>query len=138
LWWTQEVSQLASLVAYFFGISMIYKLRQDIVILFVYRSLPKSVQFHLFFVIQALIALFVFVVVQQAIDIAPMQLRNRTYILNIPKFYSTLPLLIASLSMLATAIYHLLAVGYAAWTTGDRDLERLEGMIELFPKLHVA
>lgn len=136
LWWVQEVSQLGSLLAYFFGISMIYKLRQDVVILFVHRSLPRLIQFYLFFVVHVLIALFVLLVAQQAIDIAPMQLRNRTYILNIPKFYSTLPLLIASLSMLATTIYHLIAVGWAAHKTGDRDLERLEGMVELFPAFH--
>jgi TRAP-type C4-dicarboxylate transport system permease small subunit len=133
VWWVQEVSQLASLLAYFFGISMIYKLRQDVVILFVYRRLPESARFYLFFMIQALIVLFVFLVAQQALDIAPMELRNRTYILNIPKFYSTLPLLIASLSMLATAIYHLISVGWAAQKTGSRDLDRLEAMIDLFP-----
>jgi TRAP-type C4-dicarboxylate transport system permease small subunit len=137
LWWTQEVSQLSSLIAYFFGISMIYKLQQDVVIIFIYRNLPKQIQFYLFFMIQVLVALFVCLVAQQAIDLAPMQLHNRTYILNIPRFYSTLPLLISSVSMLATTIYYLIAVAWQARMTGERDIQQLERAVRIFPKLVV-
>ena len=111
IWWAQEVAQLAMLVSYFFGIAYVYKANQDIVILMIVERLPAATQLTLYLAIQALIVLFCLVVFAQGVLLAPSQLNFRTYILNIPKFYSTLPLLLASLSMAATAVYF----GLCAW-----------------------
>lgn len=109
LWWAQEVSQLAMLAAYFFGIAYVYKANQDVLIQFVVQRLPAALQFGLYLAIQVLIAAFCLLVAAQGLLLAPSQLNFRTYILNIPKFYSTLPLILASLSMAATAIHYALA-----------------------------
>jgi TRAP-type C4-dicarboxylate transport system permease small subunit len=124
IWWAQEVSQLAMLVAYFLGIAYVAKANQDIVVQFVVAGLPRRWRLRLYVAIQALIVAFCLVVAVTGALLAPQQLRFRTYILNIPRFYSTLPLILASLSMAATAAYFCLA----AWRRRDEDadLDRVE------------
>lgn len=117
IWWAQEVAQLAMLVSYFFGIAYVCKANQDVVIHFVAQRLPAHWQRPLYLAVQALIAAFCLVVAVVGLLLAPQQLRFKTYILNIPKFYSTLPLILASLSMAATAAYF----GLAAWLRWRRD-----------------
>ena len=127
LWWAQEVAQLAMLVAYFLGIAYVYKANQDIVILFIAQRLPAAWRRPLYLAIQATIAVFCAIVAIQGLLLAPNQLRFKTYILNIPKFYSTLPLITASISMSITAVYFALAA-HSVWrgSSGPTDLERLE------------
>ena len=45
-----------------------------------------------------------------------------TYILNIPRFYSTLPLIVASASMAITAVYY----GIVAWQSRNLPVEAAE------------
>ncbi len=132
LWWAQEVAQLAMLVAYFFGIAYVYKANQDIVILFIAQRLPAQWRRPLYLAIQAIIAGFCMMVAIQGLLLAPNQLRFKTYILNIPKFYSTLPLIIASISMTVTAVYFALAARQA-WrgSPGPTDLEQLEAELTI-------
>src|SRR5256885_4138167 len=73
------------------------------------RRPPRSTLFPyttLFRSAQIMIAAFCLVLVVTGLELAPSQLVFFTYILNIPRFYSTLPLIIASASMAATAIYY--------------------------------
>lgn len=132
LWWAQEVAQLAMLVAYFFGIAYVYKANQDIVILFIAQRLPARWRRPLYLAIQATIAGFCMMVAIQGLLLAPNQLRFKTYILNIPKFYSTLPLIIASISMTVTAVYFALAARQA-WrgSSGQTDLEQMEAELAI-------
>lgn len=130
IWWAQEVAQLAMLISYFLGIAYVYKANQDIVILLIVERLPATMQLTLYLAIQALIVLFCVVVFVQGVLLAPSQLNFRTYILNIPKFYSTLPLLLASLSMAATATYF----GLCAWRI-RRDTATTPALSELEAKL---
>lgn len=120
------------------AISVIYKLRQDVVMIFLWRALPAKLRLALFFAIELLVATFAAVVTWQALRNAPMQLRFMTYILSIPKFYSTLPLIVASVSMLITSVYHFVAVGWAAWATGSIDLEGLERRVEIMPGFRLS
>src|SRR5262245_22896496 len=106
IWWAQEVAQLGMLIAYFFGIAYVYKAKQDIVVGFLLNWLSRPTQVVLNIFSQILIALFCLVLVITGLELAPSQLVFYTYILNIPRFYSTLPLIIASASMAATAIYY--------------------------------
>ena len=46
----------------------------------------------------------------ELLGIAPGQLRMKTYILRLPQFYSSIPLLIASASMVLTSIYYLIKI----------------------------
>jgi len=128
IWWAQEVAQLGMLVAYFFGISYVYKANQDIVVIFAFRLFPRRVQAIGYVLIQLLVAVFCGFVAVEGIRLAPNQLVFKTYILNIPKFYSTLPLIIASLSMIVTALYYAASVWSLARRDGFADeVETLEG-----------
>jgi TRAP-type C4-dicarboxylate transport system permease small subunit len=113
IWWGQEVSQLAMLVAYFLGISYVYKARQDIIITFLLRRLSTRTQVALAVFSQALTGAFSLFIVVTGIELAPSQLVFNTYILGIPRFYSTLPLIVASASMTLTALYY----GIYIWQT---------------------
>ena len=122
IWWAQEIAQLGMLIAYFFGIAYVYKAKQDIVVGFLLNRLPRRTQVALNIFAQILIALFCLLLVVTGLELAPSQLVFFTYILNIPRFYSTLPLIIASASMAATAIYYAIA----AWQSRRVPAEEAE------------
>src|SRR6267154_1253890 len=42
IWWAQEIAQLAMLVAYFLGIAYVYKAKQDIIVGFLLKRLPRQ------------------------------------------------------------------------------------------------
>ena len=81
---------------------------------------------------QILIALFCLFLVVTGLELAPAQLVFYTYILNIPRFYSTLPLIVASASMALTAVYYAIV----AWQSrqlsagGGRAVEREALIVE--------
>ena len=97
IWWAQEISQLAMLVAYF-GIAYVYKAKQDIIVGFLSTGW-RGVSGHARGLRADLIALVCLFLVITGLELAPSQLVFYTYILNIPRFYSTLPLIVASASM---------------------------------------
>src|SRR4029077_18720327 len=122
IWWAQEIAQLAMLVAYFLGIAYVYKAKQDIIVGFLLKRLRRPVQVALAIFAQIVIAAFCIVLVLTGLDLAPSQLVFFTYILNIPRFYSTLPLIVASASMAVTAIYYAIA----AWQSRHAGAEEAE------------
>ena len=127
IWWAQEVAQLAMLVSYFLGIAYVVKANQDVAIKMVVQRFPERLQRRVYLATQLLAAAFCIMVAIQGWRLAPQQLAFKTYILNIPKFYSTLPLIIGSMSMAATAIYFTLAA-YLRWRDDPEapDLAALE------------
>src|SRR5258705_1162668 len=122
IWWAQEIAQLAMLVAYFFGIAYVYKAKQDIIVGFLVNRLSRRVQVALTIFTQVLIVMFCLFLVVTGLELAPAQLVFFTYILNIPRFYSTLPLIIASASMAMTAVYYAIA----AWQSRHVGTEAAE------------
>lgn len=117
--WAQEVSQLAMLVSYFLGAAYIYKQRQYMIIEFVANYFSQSVQFRLYLCVQILTFAFCAMMVVQLIEIAPAQLRMKTFLLHIPRFYSSLPILIGSISMALAALYYMVAAIRAGGLTGQ-------------------
>ena len=67
------------------------------------------------------------IIVFELISIAESQLSMRTVILHIPRFYGTLPLFFASVSMIATSLYYFIAVWRAAASRPEEGLDNLEG-----------
>jgi TRAP-type C4-dicarboxylate transport system permease small subunit len=122
IWWAQEIAQLGMLVAYFFGIAYVYKAKQDIVVGFLVSRLSRRVQIALAIFMQGLIVMFCLFLVVTGLELAPAQLVFFTYILNIPRFYSTLPLIVASASMATTAVYY----GIVAWQSRKLPLGAAE------------
>lgn len=134
IWWAQEVAQLAMLISYFLGIAYVVKANQDVAIKMVVQRFPERLQRRIYLATQLLAAAFCIVVAVQGWRLAPQQLAFKTYILNIPKFYSTLPLIIGSMSMAATAIYFTLAA-YLRWRD-DPDAPDLETLEDELAILH--
>ena len=122
IWWAQEIAQLAMLVAYFFGIAYVYKAKQDIIVGFLVSRLSRRPRVALAILTQVAIAVFCVFLVVTGLELAPAQLVFYTYILNIPRFYSTLPLIVASASMALTAIYYAIA----AWQSRNLTAEAAE------------
>ena len=122
IWWAQEIAQLGMLVAYFFGIAYVYKAKQDIVVGFLVGRLSRRVQVALTIFTQILIVMFCLFLVVIGLELAPAQLVFFTYILNIPRFYSTLPLIAASASMAITAVYYAIV----AWRSRNLPSEAAE------------
>lgn len=122
IWWAQEIAQLAMLVAYFFGIAYVYKAKQDIIVGFLVKRFSRRVQVALAIFTQALIVMFCLFLVVTGLELAPAQLVFFTYILNIPRFYSTLPLILASASMALTAVYY----GIVTWQSRNLPVEAAE------------
>ncbi len=122
IWWAQEIAQLAMLIAYFFGIAYVYKAKQDIIVGFLVSRLSRRTQVALTILVQVAIAVFCLFLVVTALELAPAQLVFYTYILNIPRFYSTLPLIVASVSMALTAVYYAIA----AWRSRNLSAEAAE------------
>jgi TRAP-type C4-dicarboxylate transport system permease small subunit len=122
IWWAQEIAQLGMLIAYFFGIAYVYKAKQDIIVGFLVNRLARRVQIALTIFAQILIVMFCLFLVATGLELAPGQLVFFTYILNIPRFYSTLPLIIASASMAMTAAYYTIV----AWKSRKLSPEAAE------------
>ena len=128
--WVQEVSQLLILTAYFFGISYVFKARRYLIVSILFDRFPERVKLPLYIGCQVLTAAFCAMLFIELLGIAPQQLYMKTYILHIPRFYSSLPLLIASISMTLTAVFY--TVEAIRWRSAG-DLEAIESATDLFP-----
>ena len=129
IWWAQEVSQMMILVAYFLGAGYIFKTRQYIFVAFVFDRFPKRLQLYVYMLTQAMVIGFCCIVVVELIAIAESQLSHRTVILHIPRFYGTLPLFFASVSMIATSAYYAVAVWRAAAGRPEEGLHEIEAAL---------
>ena len=107
--WVQEVAQLGMLISYFIGAAYLYKQRQYMLVEFFVEKLRPRAQMILYLVAQALTFLFAVIMVVQIIEIAPAQLRMRTFLLRLPRFYSSLPVLIGSVSLALLSVYYAVA-----------------------------
>lgn len=135
--WVQEISQLMILVTYFFGTSFVFKARQYLVISILFDRFDERVKLPLYLIAQILTAAFCTMLFVELLRIAPNQIYMKTYILRLPRLYSSLPLLIASLSMALTALYYGAAALRAMARQGPgTDLAAVEAAANLFPGHH--
>lgn len=112
LWWAQEVAENTILVAYFLGISYVYKASQDIVVDFVSLLMPMRVQLFFYLLAQVLTAVFCAVTVWLIYTFVPTLLDMRTPVLSLPAVLTPAPLALASAMMVLTSLYYLV---FAAW-----------------------
>ncbi len=129
IWWAQEVSQMMILVAYFLGASYVFKTRQYIVVAFAFDRFPRRAQLPIYLLTQVLVIGFCCIIVFNLIAIAESQLSMRTVILHIPRFYGTLPLFFASISMIATSVYYAVAVWRATAGRTEEDFHDFEAAL---------
>jgi TRAP-type C4-dicarboxylate transport system permease small subunit len=137
IWWAQEISQLAMLIAYFLGIAYVYKAKNDIIVGFLLKRLSRDAQVFFALIGQIMVAAFCFLLVITGLELAPSQLVFFTYILNIPRFYSTLPLIVGSASMGVTAIYYAIVAWDSRHARTSQETEEHErvNMIVVGPEV---
>lgn len=122
IWWVQEVSLLMMVIAYFIGISCVYRMRGEVIIRFLVDRLPVKVQFFFYYLAEVCTIVFCSVVLVSGIGDVPGLLTTYTVIMHLPEFYWNLPLLIASASMILTSVYYLAAM----WTSSARQSQAKE------------
>jgi TRAP-type C4-dicarboxylate transport system permease small subunit len=129
LWWAQEVAQLTIVVAYFFGVSYLFKIRQYILVEFLSLKFSIRIQLMLYVFAQILTIAFTATVFVLLIRFAPMLLQMTTPTLGLPELLRSLPLAIASTMMVVTSLYYL-AFGLWALATNvpGTSLDEIEQM----------
>lgn len=129
LWWAQEAAQLTIVVAYFFGISYLFKIRQYILIEFLSMKMSIRVQLMMYIVAQIITIVFTATIFVLLVRFAPMLLQMTTPTLGLPELLRSMPLAIASTMMVLTSLYYL-AFGIWALSTGvnGNSLDDIEEM----------
>lgn len=127
LWWAQEVAQLTIVIAYFFGVSYLFKIRQYILIEFLSMKLNIRIQLMLYIMAQVLTIAFTVTVFVLLMRFLPILMDMTTPTLGLPEFLRSAPLAIASTMMALTSFYYL-AFGIWALVTGVEGdtLEEIE------------
>lgn len=134
LWWAQEWTELLIMYAYFLGTSFIYQARQMIIMEFLIASWRLRWRIWLYVFTQFLVIVFCAVVVVAAVRIARQELDFPSFVIGVPRFYWTLPLIIGSISMCLTSLYFAVAAVVAARDLPpDAPLSEIEERYALVP-----
>ena len=118
IWWSQEVSLLLMMIAYYVGISCVFRMRQFVTIDILVERLPRKAQRYAYYFAQLCTVIFCLVALAAGFSMIPRLLTAYTVILHVPQFFMTLPLLWALVSMIATTLYY----GLALWC-GRRQMK---------------
>lgn len=116
IWWAQEVSLLMIMIAYYIGISCVFRMRYYVIIHFLVERFPLRTQLYLYYFAQLLTIVFCSVVLFESIGVTEELLTTYTVIMHLPIFYWTLPLMVASASIIVTSIYYF----WALWNVAAR------------------
>ena len=115
LWWAQEVAENTIMVSYFFGISYVFKTRQEIYIEFLTSMAPLKVQLVLFLIEQVLTLLFAVALLWLTYLFSPTLFNMTTPVLKLPAFVNFAPLVLATLMIALTSLYYL---AFGLWAFG--------------------
>ena len=126
IWWSQEVSLLLMMVAYYVGISCVFRMRQYVTIDILVERLPPTAQRCAYYFAHLCTVIFCLVALAAGFSMVPRLLTAYTVILHMPQFCMTLPLMWALTSMTATTLYYGLAVWYGGIHMGKEALRDLE------------
>jgi len=116
--WGEEVSLLLMKVLAFIGAAAMYATKTFIAVDGLYTRIPDRLRrvVHVFgwFVIVGFAA----VVAAQGLLTYPRQINVRSYLLEWPKFYFTVPLIVGAVSIMLTSVYYL-AAEVLAWRRNE-------------------
>jgi len=107
--WAEEISLLLMNLMVFLGAAAMYKARAYVVLEFFFRKLPAPLQHWLTVLTWALACAFAAITAGYAISLYPLQISTTSYILELPRFYATLPLIAGSASIACVSAYYLAA-----------------------------
>ncbi len=121
--WGEEISLLLMNVMVFLGAAAMYKARAYVVLEFFFRKLPAALQHWLTVLTWALACAFAALTAAYAVSLYPLQINTTSYILELPRFYATLPLIAGSASIACVSAYY-----FAAALRGDYATSILPGI----------
>lgn len=109
LLWAEEVSLLLMKVVVFPGAAGLYAQRGYIVVGGLVKTFPRRLRHLTGLLSWMLIGGFAATVAWQGMLTYPSQIEVRSYLLELPKFYFNVPLIVGSTSIVLTSIYYFLA-----------------------------
>ena len=109
--WSEEVAMLATNVFVFLGAAVILKANADVAVTFMMEKLSARARSFTVFAIYLAAAAFFAALLWQAIALWPLQATTSTFILDISRFWFTVPLVWAAASMLLTSAIFALDTG---------------------------
>lgn len=127
LWWAQEVAELTVLVTYFFGISYVFKTRQEIFIELLTTTFPMPLQLVLYMFEQFLALVFALALVWLIWLFLPTMFNMQSPVLKLSGAVTYIPLALSSLSIAATSVYY---CAFGFWAFRNRVDGRRLGDVE--------
>lgn len=125
--WAQEVSEIAIISSYFFGISYVFKTRQYILIEFLAGALPLRAQLFMYILAQVLTIFFAVSVTWLFFLFLPTLFNMRTTLLSWPAWLLPAPIALACALIALTSVYYLVFGLWALREGGDAEtLDELE------------
>jgi TRAP-type C4-dicarboxylate transport system permease small subunit len=109
--WSEEVAILATNVFVFLGAAVILKANADVAVTFMMEKLSVRARSFVIFAIYLAATAFFATLLWQAIALWPLQATTSTFILDISRFWFTVPLVWAAASMLVTSAVFTLDTG---------------------------
>lgn len=106
--WAEEISLLLMNVMVFLGAAVMYKARAYVVLEFFFRKLPGALQHWLTVATWALAFAFAAIAAGYGISLYPLQINTTSYLLELPRFYATVPLIVGAASIACVSAYYFL------------------------------
>lgn len=104
--WSEEVALLATNVFVFLGAAVILKANADVAVVFAVEKLSPRTRAFAFLMIYTAASVFFATLLWQSIALWPLQRTTSTFILDISRFWFTVPLIWAAASMLLTSLLY--------------------------------
>jgi TRAP-type C4-dicarboxylate transport system permease small subunit len=133
LLWGEEVSLLLMKVMVFAGAAAVYKGRAYIAIDFLFRAFGSRGRYLLSIAAWTAAAGFAGIVAWQGVLMYPTQIHTRTYLLELPKFYFTVPVIYGAASIVVTSAYYTALLAFRLWTAAD--FTETDETLTVFPNL---
>ena len=118
LLWAEEVSLLLMKVMAFVGAAAMYATKTFIAVDGIYKRIPDKYLRIVYMGGWLVVAAFAALAAVQGILTYPRQIGVRSYLLEWPKFYFTVPLIVGTSSIFLTSIYYVLEE-IRAWRRGE-------------------
>lgn len=131
LLWAEEVSLLMMKIVVFQGAAGMYAKRAYIYVDGLTMLFPRRVQWALNLIGWVLIGGFAALLTYQGIKSYPSQIQIRSYLLQLPKFYFTLPLILGAATIFLASVYYLIATLIAGPGKQDAEIDaHVRGLAE--------
>ena len=105
--WSEEVSLLLLNVMVFLGAAVMYKARAYVVLEYFFRKFSVTLQHRLTLATWALACVFAAIAALYGASLYPLQINTTSFILELPRFYGTSPLIIGCTSIACVSAFYL-------------------------------